>query len=488
MTSKSKSASFPILAGLFALLLAPAAFGAVGGVVSGTPVRNVTLDSNGKILTPTNFYLANASGLLNGNSIFRDDWTPIADDTNVVGWWRSYAGVTADASSNVTHVADGSGYGRGMVQITAGDFPFLLTNGLAGGKSSIAFDGSADWLYATNFNFEQPATLYLLYKQSTWVDGRQIFSGQQGGKARVYQSASSPLVFQRSGTDIGAGYNRQDVGVWGHLITVWSNSASKISFNGMHQGGGNPGTGGFGGLTIAGSDVGALNAKIEFGELVARAGIDGEDVILKHNRYFQRAQNLPFNLICFDGNSLTEGAGVAPSDLFPSQVITNYLPTSANYFKKVVAVGGDTTSNMLRRARSTDRYYHPRHTTNILCAWEVSNELAFGFGTNVAYANYTNYCRQRQLTGWKVLAFTVISRTNSGANFNSERAAVNSLIRSNYLSFADAIVDVGTNGFLGCDLCGETNTYFVAGGTHLTAAGHTIVATAVTNAIAKLQQ
>jgi hypothetical protein len=205
------------------------------------------------------------------------------------------------------------------------------------------------------------------------------------------------------------------------------------------------------------------------------------------NRYLQRTAGLPFNLIVFDGNSITEGAGLGVSGIFPSQVVSNYYPGATHWFKKVLAVGGDTTSNMILRARSTDRYYHPRNSTNILCAWEVSNELAFGVSTNAAYSNYVYYCSQRKATGWKVLAFTVMPRQNGGATFETDRLNVNTLIRSNYLNFADSLVDVATNGFLGCTLCADTNTYF-NGGTHLTAAGHTIVANLVTNAIDKLNQ
>ncbi len=77
-------------------------------------------------------------------------WTPKWIQDALLGWWKAYAGVTADGSGRVSAVADQSGYagGQALVQATSGNQPLLVANSQAG-KPGIYNDRGAavaSWL------------------------------------------------------------------------------------------------------------------------------------------------------------------------------------------------------------------------------------------------------------------------------------------------------------------------------------------------------
>lgn len=189
----------------------------------------------------------------------------------------------------------------------------------------------------------------------------------------------------------------------------------------------------------------------------------------------------------FDGNSLSslDDSGHAPNR-YMYQTGVKLLPDL--YECKYVASGGRTTANMIADAATrVDALYDAARPNNIVVAWEITNDLFFGASAATAYSNIVTYCQGRQAEGFEVVVLSVLPRSGVGvpSTFEADRQTVNTNMRANWASFADALADVGaddTIGVAGADL--DTTLY--VDGVHMTDAGYGIVAGIVKDAIQTL--
>lgn len=184
-------------------------------------------------------------------------------------------------------------------------------------------------------------------------------------------------------------------------------------------------------------------------------------------------------LIVFDGNSLTVGQGATAGNDYPSQV-TALISTPHTYYN--FGVGAQTTTDMVADAASQiDSLYNADLPINIVVAWEITNEIYYGTTAQAAYDNFVAYCQARKAAGFKVVALTVLPRSNAGtpADFEDKRQSANSLIRANWGTFADALADVAADSRIG-DAGDELDTtYYNADQVHMTDAGYGIIAATV---------
>lgn len=401
-------------------------------------------------------------------------------DGNTIGWWRSYMGATWDSTNGVSQLLDASG-GHPLTNTVNAAMPVRLPASV-NGRDTLFFDGSDDYLRTIDFTLNQPCTMYLLTRPITWTANDRIFAGKTDGY--IYQNTAYPSYAMRTGGSVGPSRGEIGTNTIRIITMVWNGASSTLNVDGWPVQGGDPGSGNFGGITLAAGTAANFQSHQEFMEMIVRNNADTNTLTrLAIQKYLANVAGMPFRLIVCSGNSITLGSSVSDLSRYPGQVITNLWPNQQWWFYND-GVGADTTSNMILRASSTDALYDSRNATNILCAWEISNALVGGDGTNTAYSDYVSYCRARQRVGWKVLAFTVLPR-NTPAPFEDYRTNINTLIRANYTAFSDGLVDVATNGNIGCPTC-YTNTTYYLDGTHPTAAGYKIVADMVTNTIGRL--
>jgi hypothetical protein len=133
-----------------------------------------------------------------------------------------------------------------------------------------------------------------------------------------------------------------------------------------------------------------------------------------------------------------------------------------------------------------DKYINNVGVRNIVVIWAGINDMYVNnVSENVAYRGMKAYCEQRRQKGWKVIVCTEINCTNSSIN-DSRRLAFNSLIRSNWTSFADGICDLGNTSPFNTATSHENTTYYLADGVHLTATGYAIIANTVSVSISAL--
>jgi lysophospholipase L1-like esterase len=193
-------------------------------------------------------------------------------------------------------------------------------------------------------------------------------------------------------------------------------------------------------------------------------------------------------VIVFDGNSLVYGNNVGQEQNLPAQVGQLYGEKAIVYN---FGVGAQTTQSMQKdAAQQIDPILRP-YRTNILVAWEGTNELYFGASPDTAYQDLVSYSRERKEKGWKVILLTLLPRSNRGTrqgfeqdrlllnqrlvrDFSTKTACKNILLPSTADPYADALVDVGSIDEIGD--AGDELTSLYLDRVHLSAEGYFIVA------------
>lgn len=198
-----------------------------------------------------------------------------------------------------------------------------------------------------------------------------------------------------------------------------------------------------------------------------------------------RASGHPFTwldtgVVVFDGNSMTDPA----TSTYPAECMTT-LRSTRDWLSYNFGVSGQQTPAMTADAATQiDPLINTYAARNIVVPWEITNNLKLGTNAATAYANYVTYCQARQAAGWKVVAVTVLPRSDAGTpgDFEASRQTVNTNIRNNWGTFADALADVAANPDMG-DAGDETDATYYADLAHPTEAGYAIVAGIVAAAV-----
>jgi len=215
-------------------------------------------------------------------------------------------------------------------------------------------------------------------------------------------------------------------------------------------------------------------------------------------------------IVC-DGNSLTVGQGSTGGNNYPSQMGVKYPLSSFAGSITNKGVGGQTTLDMEADATSDIDSLLSGSYENILLAWEIRNHLVVDAPTNSdAYDAFADYCSERQAAGWKVIVATILpswaasyrgDNTSTGyAQLESDRNAVNVMLRNGWGDFADGLADLAAVSSIGT-FGNHENTGYVFNtasrpttstnglyddGTHMTNAGYTVVADVFLKSIWKL--
>ena len=162
-------------------------------------------------------------------------------------------------------------------------------------------------------------------------------------------------------------------------------------------------------------------------------------------------------ILVFAGNSLTYGTNAVPTtnlgtcngSVYPGQTMTA-LAGYGNFNAVNCGVGSQTTTMTLSYAvPQIEPLLQEFAVANSWCLyWEITNTLssvASGVaGQTQAYSDVVNYCLARRAKGFKVAVFTCLPR-GSSTQFETDRQAVNALIRANWTTFADALCDIGND-------------------------------------------
>jgi len=188
--------------------------------------------------------------------------------------------------------------------------------------------------------------------------------------------------------------------------------------------------------------------------------------------------------IVFDGDSITAGNGSTDGQTYPHQA-TMGLDARFRVFN--VGIGGQSATQMFTTDTDVDALL-PSSGIGISCGFAGTNDLANGATAAAVYATLVNYFTERRAAGWdRTVAFTLTPRSASGinANFETRRLELNALLRANWPTFADALVDVAAHPVMGVPGADQDPALY-ADGTHPTNYGYSLIASLVLPALASL--
>ena len=116
---------------------------------------------------------------------------------------------------------------------------------------------------------------------------------------------------------------------------------------------------------------------------------------------------------------------------------------------KNTAVGGQTVEDIARHAVDrVDSFYSVQGRRNVVVAWAGTNDIAlWDHAVALIFAELRQYALERRQRGFTVVVMTTITRSDtfSSAYFEPHRQELNSLIRDNWESFADLLIDVAAD-------------------------------------------
>ena len=189
-------------------------------------------------------------------------------------------------------------------------------------------------------------------------------------------------------------------------------------------------------------------------------------------------------VIC-DGDSLTFGTGSTSGQNYPYQ-LEQLLPIAGDYVCFNLGISGTTIATMISGAVArVDKRICGWNTKNIVVCWGGINDLANGDDATTVYNNIVTYCQARQVAGWQVVVCTFPASSALTVGQEVNRQTVNTNIRNNYTTFADALADLAANSHFDEQSDVADATYY-ADETHLKNAGYAIVAGLINTAIGTL--
>jgi lysophospholipase L1-like esterase len=193
------------------------------------------------------------------------------------------------------------------------------------------------------------------------------------------------------------------------------------------------------------------------------------------------------NILVADGDSITAGL-VANTLPWPTQVgtIIGGTWTISNR-----AVPSQTLADMESDASiEIDGLFGHEYTRAILVCFAGTNDIYGNVDADdtaaTTLSRLSTYCTARNAVGWDLVVVTMLPRTvTTGSlpavqqtHFNSRRAAFNTSVRANYLTYADRLADVALNTTIGEDGDQSDTTYY-QDGVHPTNAGAAILASEI---------
>ena len=178
------------------------------------------------------------------------------------------------------------------------------------------------------------------------------------------------------------------------------------------------------------------------------------------------------------GYGASSGLGTATGTTYPGVLARRLGPAW-----RVVSLGtgGWPIGAMAGEAPTKiDPLFDPRLRRNVLIIFGGTNDLGGGHKpAETAFGELSAYCRARKAAHpWQILVVTppvaAYPRVYP-ADFDAQMVRYDALLRRNWRSFADGLVDAGADFRLGTPGAERNPTYFTSDFTHLTDAGYAVV-------------
>lgn len=205
--------------------------------------------------------------------LFGTSFSPL-NLTNLKLWVKSDVGITLNGS-NVSAWADQSGNGNNLTQAVAVSQPAYVANQI-NGYGSVQFDGINDSLKSNSFTLNQPETIFIIYKNPSFLSGGYIFDGFGADTGGYFQYASSPNLYMYAG---GSFYPITGlIGSYFLATVIFNGASSKHQKNNVAEETGNASTRNMGGLLLGAYAGGAgYNGNPHIAEVIVMSGVATTD-------------------------------------------------------------------------------------------------------------------------------------------------------------------------------------------------------------------
>lgn len=407
----------------------------------------LTLANTRALLLPANFIPTSIPGC---KIWLRADSLSALNDGDLVSTWTEEAvGRNATASSTAR--------------------PTYKTNVL-NGRNAVRFNGTANAMTLSGVfdsSVDTSVTVFVVYGNiAQTLDTSVILSSGAGVYIARQNDGTYAHIGGISSDPRGIAYNSCSI-----ERVEYSNSSINTYQYGLKSNtsaGGTTSSGFASGNLVIGSFAGSFWWNGDVSEVIIYSGILTSDQSRAVENYLAAKYTASQSRIVCVGDSLTSGYGT-PDVSYPGY-LAELLGVKRNILR--AAILGSVSSDLLTSTRKSDILLARSNGPDWLFIWAGTNDK----GTLTAaqsYANIAAIAAYGKRCGYQTLVFTMLPRsTDSDDTF---RTTFNGLIRTNYLTVADAICDIGADATLGVKGA-ENNATYYADGTHLTAAGYLIVA------------
>lgn len=223
--------------------------------------------------------------------------------------------------------------------------------------------------------------------------------------------------------------------------------------------------------------------------IVFNASHDDTTASLLENNYLAPKYNLPTikAIGIFDGASLTAGVGATTNGSYPQQA-ASLIGGSSQWNLINMGVASQNASTNINEATNSFIPALIGKSKSFYVFWSGDNDIIHGATPQQAYTNVVTVCQLARQTGTKVIAISILPdygfATNGVPTFEASRLTFNSLMRSNWNTFADGFYDAGNDQYLAYSQYAPTNgVFYWTDATHLNATGYSVIATNVANVI-----
>lgn len=400
----------------------------------------------------------------------------------------------AGTTGSVATLYDQSGNGNHATQATAANRP-IIGRKMIGGVRVITFlgdtgDGTIHFLTLpvgvsvprnANSQYAAITPMTSVLQNAWWEIGTVstletlIYQDNSASVNRIQaQNSSARLYFPA----------RTDPSIFAYIT---DGSTSTVTQNNAIASAGGGGTG-----TIAGGQIGntirAANyqGRFDLGALIVYGtkhnAATQEAVMSRLYRSFGVAPQSDVN-IPYAGDSITYGRTVVTGNERAAQLP---LTTGEQYARFNYGIGGRAQSSLTNAYPNEAAQIYDPKKLNIIVLFAGTNDLKANLTGAATWASAVTMMQAARTTGFKILIATMLQRGDFTGAQEAERVTFNSLVRANWQTYADGLLDYAADPIIGTPTFVTSNTVLFADGVHPTEYGDSILASYDAKEISRL--
>lgn len=397
---------------------------------------------------------------------------------SAVKYWLdagTIVGVSNNANIAASDWVDGSANAKGALG-TAVAMKYKTDGGQ--GRPAVEFDGSTSYGVTPSITLAQPLRIFAVIKQIARGTAHRFIDGNNN--ILVNQNGQDPGIGMAAGSSLANMDNTLELGYWGLADITFNGASSSFRVNANLTKTGSAGASGFSSeitLGAAFNQSAGFFTNFQLAELMlCDSTLSAGDATRIRAYLTQKHQLTTRNGVICDGDSLTFGQGSTAGNDYPS-VLQTLLPGGTGQWQKFNGgTTGESLPDMDSNAATTVDLFN--NAVAYLIGWGGTNDLKGGASFATLQSRWITYFTNRGSAGWmsgsrRLVAVTIIARSNFTGQNNTDAASFNTWLRANYATYATHLLDLAADSRF--QNYSDT-TYYDADGVHLNNTGYATVA------------